>query len=290
MTTEWGALVGLFPVDDTLLAWYEALLSRGTTSNDRLTAERISSLSSQKLAADPDATYSKHLRLDLSSLVPHVSGPNSVKVSTPLDVLSSRNIAINKAYLVSCTNSRASDLKAAANVLRGRQVADNVEFYVAAASSVVQAEAEQAGDWQILVDAGAKLLPAGCGPCIGLGTGLLEDGEVGISATNRNYKGRMGSPKALAYLASPEVVAASAVAGKIAGPAELEAVATGEAIPKAPAHSIEQAARVAAAPTETTGSEEVMQGFPTRFSGPLLFAPEDNITTDALYPGKYTVR
>src|SRR5262249_50079949 len=151
-------------------------------------------------------------------LVPHVSGPNSVKISTPLPVLTEQNISINKAYLVSCTNSRASDIKAAADVLRGHIVAPGVEFYIAAASNVVQREAEEAGDWAVLVGAGAKVLPAGCGPCIGLGIGLLEDGEVGISATNRNYKGRMGSPKAQAYLASPAVVAASAVTGRIVGP------------------------------------------------------------------------
>ncbi len=118
---------------------------------------------------------------------------------------------------MSCVNSRASDLKAAADVIRGKKVAKGVEFYVAAASSVVQREAEEAGDWGALMAAGAKPLPAGCGPCIGLGVGLLEDGEVGISATNRNYKGRMGSPNAQAYLASPAVVAASAIEGRICG-------------------------------------------------------------------------
>ncbi len=90
-----------------------------------------------------------------------------------------------------------------------------VKFYIAAASSEVQAESEKRGDWQILVEAGAIPLPPGCGPCIGLGTGLLEDNEVGISATNRNFKGRMGSSKAQAYLASPAVVAASAISGQI---------------------------------------------------------------------------
>ena len=92
-----------------------------------------------------------------------------------------------------------------------------------------QKDAEQSGAWQTILDAGAKPLPAGCGPCIGLGTGLLKDGEVGISATNRNFKGRMGSKDALAYLASPEVVAASAVL-KIGGPEELN----GEPVKQAP--------------------------------------------------------
>ena len=100
----------------------------------------------------------------------------------------------------------------------GKRVAPGVKFYLAAASAWVQQEAERRGIWQTLLDAGANPLPPGCGPCIGLGVGLLEKGEVGISATNRNFKGRMGSRDAQCYLASPEVVAASAVAGYIAGP------------------------------------------------------------------------
>ena len=95
------------------------------------------------------------------------------------------------------------------------QVADGVEFYVAAASSVVQEESTLAGDWQVLLSAGVQPLPAGCGPCIGLGAGLLKEGEVGISATNRNFKGRMGHPDAQVYLASPATVTASALAGYI---------------------------------------------------------------------------
>ncbi len=167
------------------------------------------------LKADDDAFYSKELKIDLSTIEPYVSGPNSVKVMNSVSELKKKNLKINKAYLVSCVNSRLDDIKEAAEVVKGKKVAEGVEFYVAAASSEVQKESELAGYWQALIDAGAKPLPPGCGPCIGLGTGLLEDGEVGISATNRNFKGRMGSPSAFAYLASPAVVAASAIAGKI---------------------------------------------------------------------------
>lgn len=134
-----------------------------------------------------------------------------------MDELSEQNLKIDKAYLVSCTNSRASDLAAAAKGFKDAvketggpvSIAEGVKLYVAAASLPEQKAAEDAGDWQAMLDAGAIPLPAGCGPCIGL-AGLLEDGEVGISASNRNFKGRMGSQKAKAYLASPEVVAASA--------------------------------------------------------------------------------
>ena len=106
-------------------------------------------------------------------------------MSTPLPALESKNIAINKAYLLSCTNARASDIPAAAAVMKGHKVALGVEFYVAAASSEVQLDAEKRGDWETLVLAGAKPLPAGCGPCIGLGTGLLEDGQVGSPGSAR---------------------------------------------------------------------------------------------------------
>ena len=298
MTTEWGALVGTFPVDETTLAWYDNALSKleqrtfsSTTpsaippppEHPRINRQRLETLRQSNLRSDPGAEYSAHLIFDLSTLVPHVSGPNSVKISTPLPVLEESHIAIQKAYLVSCTNSRASDIAAAAAVMRGNKVAPGVEFYVAAASSVVQLEAELAGDWDALINAGAKPLPAGCGPCIGLGTGLLKEGETGISATNRNYKGRMGDPKAKAYLASPAVVAASAIKGYICGPTSLDRTALPQT--QIPSFSI----------SSTTGStvshdskEPILPGFPTTFSGPLLFAPQDNLNTDGIYPGKYT--
>lgn len=238
MTTEWGALAGIFPVDNILKGWLRSKATAAamwvssvnglpSSANTRFTHSQLDKVLERPLAADKGAKYSKELYLDLSTLAPYVSGPNSVKVATPLDKLEAQDIKVNKAYLVSCTNSRASDLAAAAKVFRqaaekndGKipKLADGVKFYIAAASIPEQNAAEEAGDWQVLVEAGAQPLPAGCGPCIGLGTGLLEPGEVGISATNRNFKGRMGSTEAKAYLASPEVVAASALRGTISGP------------------------------------------------------------------------
>lgn len=112
-------------------------------------------------------------------------------------------LILSVADIVSCTNSRASDIAAAAKVFKDAaetnngvipKVADGVQLYIAAASAPEQEAAEATGDWQALLEAGAQPLPAGCGPCIGLGKGLLEPGEVGISASNRNFKGRMGSP------------------------------------------------------------------------------------------------
>jgi homoaconitate hydratase len=301
MTTEWGALVGVFPVDFTLLAWYRSVLKKlelrtfvsahsssipAPPDHPRINERRLNALEATILQSDPEANYSSHLVFDLSSLVPHVSGPNSVKVSTPLPQLESQNIAIQKAYLVSCTNSRTSDIAAAAAIMKGRKVAPGVEFYIGAASSVVQQESEKCGDWDTLVSAGAKVLPAGCGPCIGLGTGLLEEGQVGISATNRNYKGRMGHPKALAYLASPAVVASSAAKGYICGPESLDASllpSTGS-----PSFFIEEIQAPKAEERPAAADEPLLDGFPATFSGSLIFAPQDNLNTDGIYPGKYT--
>ncbi len=235
MTTEWGALTGLFPIDSTLEKWLRARATMAAVHQSKdlsyaLTAkrfahQRLDDLFANPTTADSGAKYAKYLHINLSTLSPHVSGPNSVKVATPIEELSAQNIKVDKAYLVSCTNSRASDLAAAAKVFKDAvkangapvSIANGVKFYIAAASLPEQQTAEDAGDWQAMLDAGAIALPPACGPCIGLGTGLLEDGEVGISASNRISKGRMGSQKAKAYLASPEVVAASALCKPFVG-------------------------------------------------------------------------
>ena len=332
MTTEWGALAGLFPVDSVLQGWLRAKAtmsaldsSEGRAGNQRFSHSKLDEMFENQLQADKGAQYAKSLHLDLNTLSPYVSGPNSVKVATPLNVLEDQNIKVNKAYLVSCTNSRASDLAAAAKVFKdaaaknGGQVpkiAEGVNFYIAAASLPEQQIAEDAGDWQTLIDAGAVTLPAGCGPCIGLGTGLLEPGEVGISATNRNFKGRMGSTDAKAYLASPEVVAASALSGKISGPGWYEKPEGWSGVVRGEGDGIKEEDRMITADEafqkiigqldsmiesaeETfgegdqssdvpTGSTEVYPGFPERVEGEIVFCDADNINTDGIYPGKYT--
>lgn len=294
MTTEWGALSGLFPMDDVLKSWMEekaiSHASRLGQEHKRLNKTNINSLFSlDSLTADPDSFYAKTLTLNLSTLSPYVAGPNSVEVATPLEQLEKKNIAIQKAYLVSCTNSRASDIAAAASVFRAggpnAKVAIGVSFYIAAASQLEQAAAERAGDWGTLVNAGAKILPAGCGPCIGLGTGLLEAGEVGISATNRNFKGRMGNRNASAYLASPEVVAASAMRGIIAGPG----IYKPSSMPSKP-EITNSSAEISVSATEPVEPEKtvIMDGFPAAIQGEIVFCDADNINTDGIYPGKYT--
>ena len=240
LTTEWGAIAGVFP-------------AKGAVQ------------------ADAGASYAATITFDLAAVSPHVAGPDTLSRAVPVGKLAEK-IPIQKAYLVSCANGRLSDLEEAAAVLLGRHVAPSVSLYLAAASASVQVEAEASGTWGRLLDAGAIPLPSGCGPCIGLGTGLLEPGETGISASNRNFKGRMGSSEARCYLASPAVVAASAAAGFICGPS---AIAT-----TAPERRITRHA-VASPSLEVTTPDEA-----SRITGRLVAFLKDGIDTDALCPGR----
>jgi homoaconitate hydratase len=280
MSTEWGPIVGWFPVDDITIAYLRRVHDRlKTQSIERFTENDIHNWSTNPPRPDPGAAYAAKITLDLAQITPHVSGPDTVQVMQSLAEMEHKKVAIQKAYLISCVNSRLEDLDAAARVLKGKKIASGVKFYLSAASKWVQEEAERRGIWQELTDAGAQPLPAGCGPCIGLGVGLLEKGEVGISSTNRNFKGRMGSRDAQCYLASPEVVAASAVAGYIRGPHEF----TGRDPER---HYTELAANGAAG----TEKVEILPGFPDRVHGRLVFMPQDNVNTDAIYGKDYTYR
>ncbi len=278
MTTEWGALAGVFPFDEVLHAWLRDraawLAQRGTP---RYTAEDVEAWAADPIMADDDAVYAAELELDLASVIPHVSGPDHVKVMRSLPDIEAEEVAVQKAYLLSCVNGRLEDLREAAKVVAGRRIAEGVDFYVAAASETIQEQAEADGTWATLADAGATFLPPGCGTCIGLGAGTLEPDEVGISATNRNFKGRMGSRDAKAYLASPAVVAASAIAGHIAAPAAYEPcdVRTTFARREAPVGG---------------SGVPIVDGFPASVTGRILWLPVDNLNTDGIYSGAMTYR
>ena len=285
MTTEWGALAGWFPADHVALGYLRGRKTRlEALGISRITEADLSDWEANPPAPDPDASYAARITLDLSRISPHVAGPDSVQVMHSLADMEREGLPIDKAYLVSCVNSRLEDLEAAAEVVRGRKVAEGVDLYVAAASAEIQEAAEASGAWSALVEAGAKVLPPGCGPCIGLGTGLLEDGEVGISATNRNFKGRMGSRLAQAYLASPEVVVASAVAGRVMGPEALEKGHTSSSSRPAIAYQEFDP------PEREEELVEILQGFPTAVMGRLVFTPADNLNTDGIYSKTYTYR
>ena len=292
MTTEWGALAGVFPFDEVTVKYLRSRVpefsnpkrpgTRGAKSRSGYTNEDIDGWWSDRanLSADADASYAIELELDLATVVPHVSGPNEVKTMVSLPEMQRKHVAIQKAYLLSCVNARFEDLRDAAEVVRarGKRVADGVEFYLAAASAEVQARAESVGDWQTLVEAGAIPLPPGCGTCIGLGRGLVGKGEVAISATNRNFKGRMGDPDAQVYLGSPAVVAASALAGFICAPQDFAERAAGTAVRRAPSKP------------QAAVSVEIIDGFPPSVKGRVLFVDKDNLNTDGIYAGKHTYR
>ena len=277
MSTEWGALVGWFPPDAKTFAYLRERRAVGATA-ERISEDELRNLEANPPMPDPEAEYAAKIILDLSTVTPHVSGPDTVQTMASVAEIAPKKVAIQRAYLVSCVNSRLEDLAAAAEVLKGRKVAPTVSFYVAAASKDVQSRAEAKGYWKTLMEAGAIALPPSCGMCIGLGTGLLEAGEVGISATNRNFKGRMGSRDAKCYLGSPAVVAASAVAGYITGPVEFA-----QETPKR--EFVELTPKAA-----TAEKVEILPGFPAVVKGRLIFVPQDNLNTDGIYGKDYTYR
>jgi homoaconitate hydratase len=292
MTTEWGALAGVFPFDETTVNYLRSRVAeftnpkrpgtRGAKSPSGYTNADIEGWwkNRSELSADSDAEYAIELELDLATVVPHVSGPNEVKTMVSLPEMERKRVPIQKAYLLSCVNARFEDLRDAAEVIRtrGGRVAEGVEFYLAPASAETQARAESTGDWQTLIGAGAIPLPPGCGACIGLGRGLVQKGETAISATNRNFKGRMGDRDAFVYLASPAVVAASALAGFISAPTNFSERPAGTATRRP-----EKRPRPAA-------SVHIMQGFPSSVRGRILFIDKDNLNTDGIYGSKHTYR
>jgi homoaconitate hydratase len=292
MTTEWGALAGVFLFDETTMNYLRSRFpeftnpkrpgTRGAKSRSGYTEGDIEKWwqNRSEFTADSDADYAIELELDLATVVPHVSGPNEVKTMVSLPEMERKRVPIQKAYLLSCVNARFEDLRDAAEVIRtrGGHVAEGVEFYLAPASAETQARAESTGDWQTLIGAGAIPLPPGCGACIGLGRGLVQKGETAISATNRNFKGRMGDRESFVYLASPAVVAASALAGFISSPT----------------HFTERAAGTATRRPEkkprSAGSVQIMDGFPSSVRGRILFIDKDNLNTDGIYGSKHTYR
>jgi 3-isopropylmalate/(R)-2-methylmalate dehydratase large subunit len=167
---------------------------------------------------DPDAAYLTIHEFDASALTPQVAKPHSPANAAPVGESAGRSI--DQAYIGACTGAKLEDLHMAARVLRGRKVAAGARLLIAPASTKTTAAAAADGTLTALTEAGAILMPSGCGACAGYGAGVLADGEVCIASTARNFKGRMGATSSEVYLASPYTVAASAVAGSIADPRE----------------------------------------------------------------------
>lgn len=200
LAMEMGAKAALVPPDEKTLAYVRARTDRPFTP----------------VYADPDAEYEKEFTFDVSGLEPQVARPHQVDNVVPVSEVA--GLKVDQALLGSCTNGRLEDLEVAARLLKGKRVHPDVRLLVIPASWEVYLEAMRKGVLEALISAGAVVVNPGCGPCLGAHQGLLAPGERCISSTNRNFQGRMGSPEAEVYLASPAVVAASALAGEIADP------------------------------------------------------------------------
>ncbi len=183
-----------------------------------------SALQSRAIFPDEGAAYAAEYDLYLDRLEPLVACPHSVDNVQPLSAVAGRHV--DMAFIGTCTNGRLEDLAAAAGVLRGRQVHPGTRLLVIPASNQVYREALREGYLETLIEAGASIGVPGCGPCMGNHLGIPAAGEVVISSANRNFRGRMGQPEASIYLAAPEIVAASAVAGCISGSGQMQTAPT----------------------------------------------------------------
>ena len=174
----------------------------------------------EHVTADPDAAYETEYEFDLSDLTPMVARPGDPGNGVPVESVQPEGVKVDQAFLGSCTNARLEDLEVAARILDGKQVHPDVRMLVSPSSQEVFGDALKAGYLETLAAAGALVEHSTCGPCYGGHLGVLGEGETCISTSNRNFPGRMGSPLADVWLASPATVAASANAGEITDPRE----------------------------------------------------------------------
>ena len=218
MMAEFGAKSSYIPPDERTLDYLNSALERRDASETGSTGTEgnLPDVAQSRLFPDENAAYSETYSYRADELEPTVSCPHTVDNVSPLSAVA--GIQVQQAFIGTCTNGRLEDLAAAAEVLQGRRIARGTRLLVIPASSLVLQEAMQLGYIQTLVAAGASIGTPGCGPCMGNHMGVPATGEVTISSANRNFRGRMGTTEAEIYLASPAVVAASAVAGRIADP------------------------------------------------------------------------
>lgn len=202
MSVEAGATSGIVPADAESMRY----LRDEAGVHDPLTP----------VVPDNDAIYIQEIDIDVSNLGPQVACPHTV--DNVQSVESIVGTCVHQIVIGSCTNGRLDDLKVAAGIVRGKKVSKNTRMLVFPASGKIYREALERGYIMDLMKAGAVVMNPGCGPCLGIHEGALADGEVALSTTNRNFKGRMGNPKSEVYLCSPAVAAASAIAGMITDP------------------------------------------------------------------------
>jgi 3-isopropylmalate/(R)-2-methylmalate dehydratase large subunit len=202
MAVEAGATSGIVPCDDETVRY----LREEARVTDTVTP----------VVPDADAVYEQVIDIDVSALQPQIACPHTVDNVKPIDAV--LGTKVHQIVIGSCTNGRLDDIAAAADIVRGKKVAKGTRMLVFPASARIYQEALDKGYVMDLMRAGAVVMNSGCGPCLGVHEGALGDGEVALSTTNRNFKGRMGNPNSEVYLCSPEVAAASAITGVITDP------------------------------------------------------------------------
>ncbi len=202
MSVEAGATSGIVPADEETLRYLREVA--GVKENIEI------------VTSDEDAEYDSIVVIDVNTLEPQIACPNTVDNVKPVTAV--EGLEVQQIVIGSCTNGRLDDLETAANIMKGKKVAKNTRMLIFPASTRIYQEAMDKGYLSTLLKAGAVIMNPGCGPCLGVHQGALGDGEVALSTTNRNFKGRMGNPNSEVYLCSPAVAAASAITGKITDP------------------------------------------------------------------------
>jgi 3-isopropylmalate/(R)-2-methylmalate dehydratase large subunit len=202
MSVEAGATSGIVPPDKETLRYLKQVAGVKET-------EPI-------FGPDPDAAYERVVEIDAAKLSPQIACPHTVDNVKSVEQVAGK--AIQQIVIGSCTNGRLDDIETAARIVNGRKIARGVRMLVFPASARIFQEAMKAGYLTTLMESGAVVANSGCGPCLGVHQGALGDGEVALSTTNRNFKGRMGNPNSEVYLCSPAVAAASALTGVITDP------------------------------------------------------------------------
>jgi 3-isopropylmalate/(R)-2-methylmalate dehydratase large subunit len=202
MAVEAGATSGIVPSDQETVRYLRD--EAGVTDLVEL------------VVPDSDAVYERTVTIDVSKLDPQIACPHTVDNVKPIGNVAGTKV--NQVVIGSCTNGRLDDLEVAAGILRGKKVAKETRMLVFPASGKIYSQALAKGLVADFMNAGAVVMNPGCGPCLGVHEGALGDGEVALSTTNRNFKGRMGNPQSEVYLCSPAVAAASAITGVITDP------------------------------------------------------------------------
>jgi len=304
MMAEFGVKNAYLTPDEAVFEWLVQRSEVGCQRSEVRSRKSETEISNGALYPDPDASYQAEYTLNLDRVEPLVACPPDVDNVRPLSEVAGQRV--DMAFIGTCTNGRIEDLKAAAEVLRGKRVNPETRLLVIPASSQVYQQALHNGATgsvvATLVEAGAVIGVPGCGPCMGNHLGIPAAGEVVISTANRNFKGRMGQPDAEIYLASPAVVAASAVAGHITHPAELISafarsvrisVQNSRSQLLSPTQRASPKSRIARESSIASGVPQHLHRTQVQVSAirnqkSKIWKYGDNVNTDLIFPGKYT--